>query len=226
MDNPDSYKKAGHTQSHDDYANSSGENWIPVKKNKGRHNKNVNSHNNNSVNVSPNSTDNEKINGKDIQLSTKYVFWSHELSNTDWSLESYARICSINNVSEFWKLYNNLAKLGHLKQNFFLMKDGVNPIWEDPENRNGGFCTFKVNIHKCLSVFEDLSVRLLCNHILSDGVDHSDINGISFSPKNNWAIVKIWNKTHTFDIINKLDQSMVDKYAHCSIKYIKNEPEY
>lgn len=169
--------------------------------------------------------DDENINGHKIVLKSKYVFWSHELSNKDWSINGYDKICTISTVSEFWKLYNNLPKLGYLKNSFFLMREGVEPIWEDPSNRNGGFCTLKVNVNNCLNLFEDLSVRLVCDKVLSN-CDDNEINGISISPKNNWAIIKIWNKNSDADILNKLDQHIGTTYNYCNIKYIRNEPEY
>lgn len=167
----------------------------------------------------------ENVNGNKIILKSKYVFWSHDLSNKDWSINGYDKICNISTVSEFWKLYNNIPKLGYLKNSFFIMRDGIEPIWEHPSNRNGGFCTLKVNINNCLNLFEDLSVRLVCDTILSN-FDNDEINGISISPKSNWAIIKIWNKNSDINILSKLDQHILTTYNYCNIKYIKNEPEY
>lgn len=162
-------------------------------------------------------------NGMDIMLTSEYVLWVHSTQNNDWSLAGYKKLCTIRNVSEFWQLFNNIHKLNFKNNNFFLMKQGVNPIWEDESNRDGGICSFRVEMDHALKVYELLCIFLMCNKLVAN-ID--DINGISITPKNNWAILKIWNKDKNNKIDRLLHKSILDKYKNVSIQYKQNQPEY
>lgn len=161
--------------------------------------------------------------GDNLPLHCAYVLWCHELHNNDWSLNGYKKLCTIKTVSEFWKLFNNMDKLSYKTNNLFLMKEGTDPIWEHVNNRDGGVCSFKTTMDVSLKMYEDLCVRLMCD-IMTNNTD--DINGVSYSPKNNWAIIKIWNKDKKNDLSVTLDQHILTVYKNTSIKYKSNEPEY
>jgi len=161
--------------------------------------------------------------GDNINFTFKYNLWCHDIYNKDWSLNGYTKVCNIETVSQFWRVFNNLDKLGHKVNNFFLMKDGIEPIWEHETNRNGGICSFKVDNNQSLNIYEDLCSHMICN-LLTDNTN--DINGISYSPKNSWTIIKIWNKNKSNDLSKVLNHNLLNKYQNCCIRYKQNEPEY
>ncbi|ARF09452.1 translation initiation factor 4E [Indivirus ILV1] len=161
--------------------------------------------------------------GGDIPLAHNFVLWCHDVQCTDWSLQSYQKLCLIKNVSEFWQVFNNFLKLGYKFYNFFLMKKDIDPTWEHEKNRNGGVCSFKIDINQSLDIFEELCRYMVCNSLTDSP---SDINGISFSPKNNWAIIKIWNSNKLNDLSVTLNPELLIKYKDNSIKYKENNPEY
>ena len=49
-------------------------------------------------------------------------------------------------IEDFWRLHNNLKTPCHmdLNSNFHFFKSGINPLWEDVENKNGGKWVFTV----------------------------------------------------------------------------------
>ena len=161
--------------------------------------------------------------GEQYKLMNKYVLWSHDLFNKDWSITSYNKIHEITNVSEFWQLFNNFHRIGLKYSHFFLMKDGINPTWEDISNRNGGICSIRIELNDSPEIWNDLGINMVCE-ILND--DPNDINGISISPKNNWAIIKIWNKDCNSDLTTTISPNIIEKYKNYSIKYKENIPEY
>lgn len=156
-------------------------------------------------------------------LPSRYIFWCHDIYNKDWSINSYIKLCLLETVSDFWRLFNNLDKLNYKTNNFFLMKEDTEPTWEHKNNRFGGICSLRADIVQSLIIFEDLAVLLMCS-ILNSNQD--DINGLSFSPKNNWAIIKIWNKDRENDLTKTMNKKIIMKYKDFSIKYKGNEPEY
>ena len=174
---------------------------------------------------------NNKLENKNINidiadkviLPCKYVLWCHDIFNKDWNLNAYTKLCTISTVSCFWKLFNNLDKIGYKTNNFFFMKEDTDPIWEHPNNRDGGICSFRSDIDSALKVYEDLCINMVCEKLFNN---MDDINGISISPKNNWAIIKIWNKNKNNDLAELLQKDLKVKYNNLSIKYKANEPEF
>ena len=189
----------------------------------------VNKHNNLTNNLTNITTDNlpqemdSNKNGHDLPLSSNYILWCHDIHNKDWSLNGYTKLCNISNISEFWKLFNNLGKIGYKVNNFFFMKDGTDPTWEHVNNRDGGICSFRTDMDSSLKMYEDLCSRMVYGNLTAN---MNDINGISFSPKNNWTIIKIWNKDRTNDLSKTLNPYILNTYKDASIKYKENEPEY
>lgn len=163
---------------------------------------------------------------EDLPLLFNYVFWCHDIHNKDWELSSYQKLCTITTVSEFWKLFNNINKLSHKTNNFFLMKEGTDPIWEHANNRHGGLCSFKTDASSSLKMYEDLCMRMMCSLLTNNPNEMDDINGISFSPKNNWNIIKIWNKDKANDLSKMLKPYILDTYKNVNIQYKENTPEY
>ncbi len=161
--------------------------------------------------------------GNDIPLLHNYVLWVHSINDNDWSINGYKRLYIIKNVSDFWKLFNNIHKLNFRNNNFYFMKPNVQPIWEDESNRHGGICSLRIELDHALKVYELLCIFLACEKLVGD---ISDINGISITPKNNWAIIKIWNKDKNKKISELLHKSILDKYKHVSIQYKPTQPEY
>jgi len=165
----------------------------------------------------------DKDNGSNKLLKERYTLWSHDISVKEWDLKSYKKICEINSVSDFWRLFNNFYKLNMKYTHFYLMKEGITPLWEDVNNRSGGICSMRIEFNNSYELWELLCVHLVCD-ILTD--DSNDINGVSFSPKNNWVILKVWNKDSKKDVSKKLNKFILNKYNNISIKYKENEPEY
>ncbi len=164
-----------------------------------------------------------KTPGSDILLPFALVLWSHDIGEKRWTINSYHRHLTLKSVADFWRLFNNFPKLGIKFHHFFLMREGIDPTWEHPMNRSGGMCSFRTEISNSAELLEDLAVYAVCEKLV-DRMD--DINGISISPKNTWAIIKIWNRDASHDLTQTINHDILDKYCDLSIKYKVNAPEY
>jgi len=163
---------------------------------------------------------------RQIPLNCKWTLWAHDLYNTSWTIDSYDKIFEFDTLDDFWKLYNNFALLGGLnKKNYFLMRNGIHPVWEDPRNRDGGVCSLKFPSVKAEEIWTLLSMSLVGESFYDSFDDMSDINGLSICPKNVWCIIKIWNADSANDVSKKISKQFADKFSKCSIIYKKNEPE-
>ena len=132
------------------------------------------------------------------RLKYKWVLWFHNVNTSDWSLNSYQKIYKINNIIDFWRVYNNHYKLNNGM--YFLMKDNIKPIYESEENKNGGYWSLKI-YNNVYNTWLDLSLDLIGNIL-----DKYDIvNGISISCKNKFYIIKIWLNNSKYNSINDIN---------------------
>lgn len=158
-----------------------------------------------------------------FKLNNTYILWHHDIDNKSWDIKSYNKLCTLETGKDFWGVFNFISQIGHKENNYYLMKHNTEPTWEHVNNRNGGACSIRVQIDDAPQVFQDLSVRMVCN-ILNSNDD--DITGISCCPKNNWAIIKIWNKDKNNDLIKTLQSDTIKLYKSIGMRYKSNSPEY
>jgi len=168
----------------------------------------------------------DKMNGSEYKFIKKYILWAHSTSKNDWSVESFDKVTEITNVSEFWSLFNNFSKLDYDSQHYFLMKEGVIPLWEHSTNKDGAMCSFKTNIEDGVNMLNFLSIMMVLGKITTDPDDSNDINGISMSPHYNFMLVKIWCNNFENKIKDKLNPIIANKYFDNSIMFYKNNDKY
>lgn len=168
--------------------------------------------------ASPNFSDD----GSTYKLSQNWYIWTHPSESNNWTPESYKNIFTIDSIKSFWEFFGNIDKLDIIKHQFYIMRDSSGPTWEHPSNRSGGICSIRVIKDRSIEVIEQLAILVL-NECFSD--DPLDINGISFSIKHNWGVIKIWNKTGSHDLSLQLPGYMTKKYS-ANPRYEINEPEY
>lgn len=173
----------------------------------------------------------EPENPEELVLKSSWVLWTHAVKNNDWSVSSYNQVLTLTTVADVLRLANGFHKLDLRSYQYFVMRSGITPTWEDDANRSGGVCTFKTEITP-MSQPKILSVVPVWNFLLKKMTgetlheDMVDINGLSISPKNNWAIVKIWNRTGSNDLSVTLSSDVKTHLSSLSIKYKVNVPEY
>lgn len=123
------------------------------------------------------------------KLSDTWVLWSHHINEQAWDIDSYTKICDIKFDDDFEWLCQNFPPFEDYI--LYLMRTGIEPIWEDPKNRNGGCYSFKVSKLHYKETWEELSRALICDYICNDIEDAETITGISINPRTN--TIKIWN---------------------------------
>lgn len=129
----------------------------------------------------------------EVFLNDIWSFYFHNPISNNWERDGYVKIGDISSIQDFWKLFHAIENHIHNGM-FFLMRDYIFPAWDDPNNKDGSFMSFKVVKDKIISFSEQIFIRLLGEtFLLPDFQQHwNQINGISLSPKKNFCIVKIW----------------------------------
>ena len=141
-------------------------------------------------------------------LSDKWVLWAHLPHDTDWSLKSYYKIHAFDMINDSILLNNSFTDDFIRNCMLFLMNDTINPIWEDPKNKNGGCFSFKVSNKNVPELWKKLFFITVGNTISENSNFLEDICGITISPKKTFCIIKIWTKSCKFqnpNIINIID---------------------
>lgn len=158
----------------------------------------------------------------DSSLTNKWSLWYHH-EKDNWKLSGYKKIYDIEAVSDFWKLYNNWDKIkGVNSKHYFLMKENITPIWEDPQNINGGCWSYKVNDDLSPKLWNDLSIYLVNEAIIANS---DEIVGLSIClKKNNNVVLKIWNKNSKNSSLNLINKDILKKWG-TEIIYIAHMPD-
>ena len=89
-------------------------------------------------------------------LSDKWVLWAHLPHDTDWTLKSYINIVEFETVEEVIAVINTIPQTMIKNCMLFVMKEGINPTWEDKRNSKGGCFSFKIMNKQVCSVWNDL----------------------------------------------------------------------
>ena len=129
------------------------------------------------------------------RLAGRWVLWSHvpASENDRWDMESYRRHCVIETVEQFWNVFNGLPSLVN-KDMWFLMREGVPPIWEHEVNAQGGSFKFRVEGERLDNVWLTLAMFLVTENMCLRQEDARLISGISMSPKQHgFSTINIWN---------------------------------
>lgn len=132
----------------------------------------------------------------DTALSTPWVLYEHPPGTTDWSLASYKTIATIRTVGEASALLRSLAVDSDKVTGAYLclMREGIAPVYEADENKEGGALTIRFGPENARSFWLMFASHALCGEILAPGskIDPSSIHGIIISPKRGNIIIQVW----------------------------------
>ncbi|KAI9336220.1 translation initiation factor eIF 4e-like domain-containing protein [Zopfochytrium polystomum] len=76
-------------------------------------------------------------------LHRRWTLWFDaqvkKATQANWH-DNLKKVVTISTVEDFWGVYNNIIKASQIAfgSNYHLFKEGVQPMWEDPANANGG----------------------------------------------------------------------------------------
>tara|TARA_A100001015_G_scaffold315616_1_gene427871 strand:+ start:5413 stop:5889 length:477 start_codon:yes stop_codon:yes gene_type:complete len=135
-------------------------------------------------------------------LKSTWTLYLHLPNETDWSINSYKKILTIQYVEELIELYNFITNKMIISCMFFLMKGNIKPMWEDPANCNGGAFSYKINHKISYSIWKTITYLAIGEQL--DNTDNNIITGITISPKKNFSIIKVWVNTHKYTNINTI----------------------
>lgn len=151
----------------------------------------------------------------DFKLNDIWVLWYHDPNDVNWEIKSYKQVSTISTIGEFWDTYEFLENTVIENSMFFIMRKGINPLWEDPQNVDGGCWSFKIQKGNIKKYWSELSIYLLGENITKK---ERLINGLSISPKKTFCIIKIWNSDKKNSNKDQLNKKMDIPFESCIFK--------
>jgi hypothetical protein len=127
----------------------------------------------------------------DIFLNDCWALHFHDPHNNQWDLKSYKLVHTISSVQDWVQLDKSFHDMWDAGM-FFLMREHIQPMWEDEHNASGGCLSYKVNKPDAKEYWFQLGAKAL-GEVLSKHVGLSEsICGVSISPKRHFCILRIW----------------------------------
>ena len=74
------------------------------------------------------------------------------------------------------------------------MKEGIRPIWEDPENATGGMWTLRTQKEDTEAIWKELLLAVIGEQFSKNLSSGDDINGVTVSIRFKDNIIELWNK--------------------------------
>mmetsp|Transcript_46971 Transcript_46971/g.96043 ORF Transcript_46971/g.96043 Transcript_46971/m.96043 type:complete len:189 (+) Transcript_46971:3879-4445(+) len=133
-------------------------------------------------------------------LKNTWTFWydkpDPKMSTENWD-QFLIRVGTFQTVESLWGLLNNIVSLTNLPSgaNLHLFKKGIEPKWEDFQNKKGG--KWVLEIHKSENLkFNKIwrkTILFVLGTELSD-LETNSVNGVVLSAKKEQYRIAIWTK--------------------------------
>ena len=153
---------------------------------------------------------------EEVKLQNAWRFWHQkpQQGEVNWNQESdkMAILAEFDSVQQFWSIYNNLPPLSTLnyKETFHLMKNvgpkSIKPVWEDPQNKNGGEWFLKIAINDAQEVWLNLNLALIGEQFKDKDMGYlgDEVCGLSASLRTGIILFQLWYKdSQNKDVILK-----------------------
>jgi translation initiation factor 4E len=150
-------------------------------------------------------------------LTNEWVLWydcpNKKITNQNW-IENIKQVHKIDSVEDFWGVYNNILKSSTLSfgSNYYLFKNGIKPMWEDPSNENGGKWSIQL---KKISEVDNIWLNTILNCLGENFYD--DENNIDYNHEITGVIVNIRKYQ------DKVNVWLKDKNNKPAIEFVGNK---
>jgi len=126
------------------------------------------------------------------KISNKWTLWFHHINDENWGEDSYTKIKDVVDIRDYYEITKYIENVN--AGMFFFMKDNIFPRWEDINNMEGGYWSFRILKTDTHKIWNDLLAYSIGNTLTKQVENMDEITGISISPKINNSIIKIWNR--------------------------------
>ena len=140
----------------------------------------------------------------DIPRNGKGHFRSRQ--NEQEFFEKIIKIADVKDMSEFWSVFQHLKKPNECSvgTDYHVFKQGIVPMWEDSNNKNGGKLSVLLTWKFANVIWEETVFNFVKGYLPS----FEYINGIVISNRPNFLVLSFWIKTGNNIIVEKIRNAL------------------
>lgn len=157
-----------------------------------------------------------------VELLSEWSFWYHPTKTEDWSKESYIFIHRVNTAEALWGMLKQITMEHLLHGMYFLMRGDVFPDWTVEELSDGGYWSLKINHHDALETWYKWISYMVAEKVCNTHKGSFQIQGLSFSPKLNNSIIKLWNDDSRYNQVHLIHSDLDTSTCKYFPFYLKN----
>ena len=134
-----------------------------------------------------------------MPLNGRWAFWYQKKAtkrqpgaHTHWN-EGLTQLPAFGTVEGFWSVYSHMCRPNSLEGSVdvMLMREGVQPLWEDAANAKGGKWAVKLRKGLATHLWEDLVLALVGEQAGDGG---GDVCGAVLSVRFHDDTIALWNR--------------------------------
>ncbi|KXJ18840.1 eukaryotic translation initiation factor 4E-1A [Exaiptasia diaphana] len=128
-------------------------------------------------------------------LQNKWSFWFFKNDKTKSWTDNLRIVTSFDTVEDFWAVFNHIQSASKLSSgcDYSLFKDGIEPMWEDARNKNGGRWLLNTTKHQRAADLDRFWLETLLLLIGEAFQEYSDnVNGAVIQIRNKGDKLAIW----------------------------------
>jgi len=139
-------------------------------------------------------------------LQYTWVLWYCKQDRSKPWEECLKEVATFRTVEDFWALYNHIQLASGLSwgSDYYLFKEGIQPMWEDKHNYEGGRWLFQVDKNRRNELLDQYWLELLMAVVGEQFDDHGDhVCGAVVNVRQKGDKVSLWTKDATNDDVNR-----------------------
>uniref|UniRef100_A0A6C0BDA7 Uncharacterized protein n=1 Tax=viral metagenome TaxID=1070528 RepID=A0A6C0BDA7_9ZZZZ len=155
--------------------------------------------------------------GDDLRLHSQWNVWIHDKQNTEWGIETYENILCVDNVGSMLRFCKSFRNLDKYARQYYVMRNGIMPIWEDNNNKGGAICSILMEHMAVDLTLGDIGVQsfiIICILVMNESFVRNNIciNGMSYSIKSGCVLIKFWIKNYkeNYDFVEKIPKTLMN----------------
>jgi translation initiation factor 4E len=149
------------------------------------------------------------------KLHNKWNLWFDNpkaaAPNSDWK-ENLQLCGTFDTPAKFWQIFNNVKPSSQLSTqcNYHIFKEGIQPMWEDPQNEQGGKWVFTIpkgkNSNGTVISRVDEFWLFTCLAVIGETIDFTGdmVCGAVVSIRKSQDRIALWIKTNEPEIVSKI----------------------
>ena len=154
-----------------------------------------------------------------ILLQSTWTLYVDQRPDSGSCLADYTsnlrKIYTFSTIEEFWNVFESIPSTSDLpvKCSYHLMRGTRRPIWEDPENVNGGYWTFKNSKRNSAAIWKSLVLAAISEQFQNSIAADDSIVGVTFGSREKCDHFQVWNencyRSNNAQVIEKVTQELV-----------------